>query len=73
MDAAEHVLSGGLGSLLDSVESHCERGLPATTSSSVTGGVGADGTPGSSGVTLALGRVLWQRGVKEGLQWMGLH
>ena len=42
------------------VESHCERGLPVATFSSVTGGVsadgGAEGTPSSSGVTLALGR-----------------
>ena len=42
------------------VESHCIKGLPATTFSSVTGGVSADGgaedSPSSSGVTLALGR-----------------
>ena len=63
VDAAEHVLSGELGSLLDSiVESHHNAGLSATTSSSVTGGVSADegpeGTLSSSGVTLALVRGL---------------
>ena len=61
VDAAEHVLSRELGLLLDSVaESHCMRGLPATTFSSVAGEVhtdgGAEGTPSSSGVALALGR-----------------
>ena len=54
------MLSGELGLLLDSVsESHCNTGLSATTSSSVTGGVsasqGGEGTTSSSGVTLALG------------------
>ena len=60
VDAAEHVLSGELGGLSDYVvESHCMRGLPATISSSLTGGVGADGgaegTLSSSGVALSLG------------------
>ena len=60
VDAAEHVLSKELGVLLDSiVESHCMKGLPATNSSRVTDGVSADGgaerTPSSLGVTLALG------------------
>ena len=63
VDAAEHVLSGELGSLSDPVaESHCDAGHSATTSSDVTGGVSADGgpegNPSSSGVTLALGREL---------------
>ena len=60
VDAVEHVLSRELGVLSDSiVESHCVRGLPATISCSVTGGVsadgGAEGTQSSSGVTLSLG------------------
>ena len=38
VDAAEHVLSGELGVLLDPiVESHCVRGLPAMAFFSVTG------------------------------------
>ena len=60
-DAAEHELSREFGLLSDSiVESHHDVGLSATTSSSVTGGVGPDGgpegTPSSSGVTLGLER-----------------
>ena len=54
VDAVEHVLSRELELLSDSiVESHCKRGLPATTSCSVMGGVsangGAEGTLSSSG------------------------
>ena len=63
VDAAEDVLSRELGVKSDStVESCCMGGLPAITSSGVTAGVSADGdaegTSGSSGVSLALERGL---------------
>ena len=60
-DAFKQVLSGELGSLSDSMgESCCKAGLSATTSSSVTGGVGT-------------GEGFRWMGVAVNLQWMGLH
>ena len=60
-DAVDVMLSGECRVLSDSVdESGCRRGLSASNSSSVTGGVdasqGAEGVLSFSGMTLALGR-----------------
>ena len=59
-DTVEGVLSGEPGALSDSIAESCHRvGLSATSSSGVTGGVGAnqdaEGMLRFSGMTLALG------------------